>query len=53
MNNKLLDKDLQYLVADINLADWGRKEIEVSDSLGSYPFGLGGCDGFWYLQLLV
>ena len=31
MNNKLLDKDLQYLVADIDLADWGRKEIEVSE----------------------
>ena len=31
MNNKLLDQNLQYLVADINLADWGRKEIEVSE----------------------
>ena len=31
MNEKLLNKDLQYLVADINLADWGRKEIEVSE----------------------
>ena len=31
MNNNLLNKDLKYLVADINLADWGRKEIEVSE----------------------
>ena len=31
MNNKLLDQNLQYLVADIKLADWGRKEIEVSE----------------------
>ena len=31
MNDKLLDQNLQYLVADINLADWGRKEIEVSE----------------------
>ena len=31
MNNKLTQKDLPYLVADMNLADWGRKEIEVSE----------------------
>ena len=31
MNNKLLDKDLPYLVADMGLASWGRKEIEVSE----------------------
>lgn len=31
MNNKLTLKDLPYLVADMNLADWGRKEIEVSE----------------------
>ena len=31
MNEKLLNKDLTYLVADVNLADWGRKEIEVSE----------------------
>ena len=31
MNEKLLNKDLPYLVADVNLADWGRKEIEVSE----------------------
>ena len=31
MNDKLTQKDLPYLVADMNLADWGRKEIEVSE----------------------
>ena len=31
MNTKLLDKNLPYLVADVTLADWGRKEIEVSE----------------------
>lgn len=31
MNEKLLNKDLPYLVADMNLASWGRKEIEVSE----------------------
>ena len=31
MNNKLLDKNLPYLVADMGLASWGRKEIEVSE----------------------
>ncbi len=31
MNEKLRQKDLPYLVADMNLADWGRKEIEVSE----------------------
>ena len=30
-NEKLRQKDLPYLVADMNLADWGRKEIEVSE----------------------
>ena len=31
MNEKLRQIDLPYLVADMNLADWGRKEIEVSE----------------------
>jgi adenosylhomocysteinase len=31
MNEKLLDKTLPYLVADMDLASWGRKEIEVSE----------------------
>ena len=31
MNEKLRQIDLPYLVADINLVDWGRKEIEVSE----------------------
>ena len=31
MNDKLLDKNLPYLVADMSLAAWGRKEIEVSE----------------------
>ena len=31
MNEKLKQKDLPYLVADMNLVDWGRKEIEVSE----------------------
>lgn len=31
MNEKLKQIDLPYLVADMNLADWGRKEIEVSE----------------------
>ncbi len=31
MNNKLLDNNLPYLVADMSLAAWGRKEIEVSE----------------------
>ena len=31
MNEKLKQKDLPYLVADMDLVDWGRKEIEVSE----------------------
>ena len=31
MDNRLLDNNLPYLVADMNLAAWGRKEIEVSE----------------------
>ena len=31
MDNRLLDNKLPYLVADMNLAAWGRKEIEVSE----------------------
>ena len=31
MNEKLRQNDLPYLVADMNLVDWGRKEIEVSE----------------------
>ena len=31
MNEKLLDNKLPYLVADMDLAAWGRKEIEVSE----------------------
>ena len=31
MNEKLRQNDLPYLVADMSLADWGRKEIEVSE----------------------
>ena len=31
MDNRLLDSKLPYLVADMNLAAWGRKEIEVSE----------------------
>ena len=31
MNEKLRQIDLPYLVADMNLSDWGRKEIEVSE----------------------
>ena len=31
MNEKLKQNDLPYLVADMSLADWGRKEIEVSE----------------------
>ena len=31
MNEKLRQHDLPYLVADMNLVDWGRKEIEVSE----------------------
>ncbi len=31
MNEKLRQIDLPYLVADMNLVDWGRKEIEVSE----------------------
>ena len=31
MNEKLLDNKLPYLVADMSLAAWGRKEIEVSE----------------------
>ena len=31
MNEKLLDSKLPYLVADMSLAAWGRKEIEVSE----------------------
>ena len=27
----MTDNDLMYKIADINLADWGRKEIEVSE----------------------
>ena len=30
MDNRLLDNKLPYLVADMNLAAWGRKEIEVN-----------------------
>jgi len=31
MNEKLKDKNLPYMVADMGLAEWGRKEIEVSE----------------------
>ena len=31
MDNRLLENNLPYLVADMNLAAWGRKEIEVSE----------------------
>ena len=31
MDNRLIDNKLPYLVADMNLAAWGRKEIEVSE----------------------
>ena len=31
MDNRLLDNKLPYLVADMGLAAWGRKEIEVSE----------------------
>ena len=31
MNDKLMDNKLPYLVADMGLAAWGRKEIEVSE----------------------
>ncbi len=31
MIQTLVEKDLQYKVADIRLADWGRKEIEIAE----------------------
>jgi adenosylhomocysteinase len=31
MNQSVIVNDLQYKVADIKLADWGRKEIEVAE----------------------
>jgi adenosylhomocysteinase len=31
MNQSVIENDLQYKVADIKLADWGRKEIEVAE----------------------
>ena len=27
----LIDRNLPYKIADINLADWGRKEIEIAE----------------------
>ena len=27
----MIDTTLNYKIADINLADWGRKEIEISE----------------------
>ena len=27
----LIDRNLPYKIADINLADWGRKEIEIDE----------------------
>ncbi|MBP3356040.1 MAG: adenosylhomocysteinase, partial [Rikenellaceae bacterium] len=27
----LIDKNLPYKVADLSLADWGRKEIEIAE----------------------
>jgi adenosylhomocysteinase len=30
-NNNMTDYNLKYKVADINLADWGRKEIEIAE----------------------
>jgi len=31
MSDTAVEKQLQYKVADINLADWGRKEIEIAE----------------------
>ncbi len=31
MENLIIDKDLKYKIADISLADWGRKEIEIAE----------------------
>ncbi len=31
MSEIALEKELQYKVADINLADWGKKEIEIAE----------------------
>jgi len=31
MENIDVDKDLKYKVADLSLADWGRKEIEIAE----------------------
>ena len=31
MENLVIDKDLKYKIADISLADWGRKEIEIAE----------------------
>ncbi len=31
MSETLTMKDLQYKVADINLADWGKKEVEIAE----------------------
>ncbi len=31
MSQTLVEQDLQYKVADIRLADWGRKEIEIAE----------------------
>jgi len=31
MKNKVTEKELNYKVADINLADWGRNEIEIAE----------------------
>ncbi len=30
--NAVLDTATDYKIADINLADWGRKEIEIAES---------------------
>ena len=31
MENMYLDPNLPYKVADMSLAEWGRKEIEISE----------------------
>lgn len=31
MENTMVEKDMKYKVADIALADWGRKEIEIAE----------------------
>ncbi|NQV01953.1 MAG: adenosylhomocysteinase, partial [Bacteroidia bacterium] len=31
MENIIVDKDLKFKVADLSLADWGRREIEVAE----------------------